>query len=64
MTEKATREAKDAVACAPALDAAPAVNAPSNLKFNITDCKLYVPVVTLQTKYENALYQKFLKNDN
>ena len=64
MTEKATREAKDAVAGPPALDAVSAVNAPSNLKFNITDCKLYVPVVTLQTKYENALYQKFLKNDN
>ena len=30
---------------------------PSDLKFNITDCKLYLPVVTLQEKYENKLYE-------
>ena len=27
------------------------------MKFNIADCKLYVPVVTLQEKYENALLE-------
>ena len=31
------------------------INRPKDLKFNITDCKLYVPVVTLQEKYENEL---------
>ena len=38
----------------------PAVNpikTPSDLKFNITACKLYVPVVTLQEKYENKLFE-------
>ena len=33
-----------------------AVNRPASLNFNITDCKLYVPVVTLQEKYEKELY--------
>ena len=28
-------------------DEGDAVNRPKDLKFNITDCKLYVPVVTL-----------------
>ena len=31
--------------------------APSDLKFNMTGCKLYVPVVTLQVEYENKLYE-------
>ena len=35
-----------------------AINTPSDLKFNITDCKLYVPVVTLQSEYENKLYEE------
>ena len=34
-----------------------AINKPTDLKFYITDCKLYVPVVTLQEKYENELYK-------
>ena len=38
--------------------AVPAINTPSNLKLNITDCKLYVPVVTLQAEYENKLYEE------
>ena len=37
------------------------INTPSDLKFNITDCKLYAPVVTLQEKYENKLFEG-LKN--
>ena len=37
------------------------INTPSDLKFNITDCKLYAPVVTLQEKYENKLFES-LKN--
>ena len=31
------------------------INRPSDLKFNISDCKLYVHVVTLQQKYEKKL---------
>ena len=38
--------------------AAAAINTPSDLKFNITSCKLYVPVVTLQAEYENKLYEE------
>ena len=33
------------------------INKPTDLKFNITDCKLYLPVVTLQEKYENELLE-------
>ena len=58
LTEKATRKRKDAVVGPPALDAVDAINIPSNLRFNTTDCKLYVPVVTLQTEYQNQLYEE------
>ena len=34
-----------------------AINTLSDLKFNITDCKLYVPVVTLQEKYGRKLFE-------
>ena len=34
-----------------------AIKRPKDLKFNITDCKLYIPVVTLKEKYENELYK-------
>ena len=34
-----------------------AINRPLTSKFTIIDCKLYVPVVTLQEKYENELHQ-------
>ena len=37
------------------LPAVAEINRPKDLKFNITDCKLYVPVVTLQEKYDNEL---------
>ena len=33
------------------------INTPTDLKINITDRKLYVPVVTLQEKYENELLE-------
>ena len=61
LTEKAEGEVKplipaqDGNAEIPALSA---VNVPSDLKFSITDCKLYVPVVTLQTEYQNKLYKE------
>ena len=41
----------------PVLNLVDPINSPSELKFNITDCTLYVPVVTLQEKYENELYK-------
>ena len=55
LTEKATREelpAGDDPAAEPAVNA---INRPKDLKFSVTDCKLYVPVVTLQTEYQNHL---------
>ena len=58
LTEKPTRERKDAVTGPPALDLVRAINVPYDLKFNITDCKLYVPVVTLQAEYESKLYEE------
>ena len=47
LTEKAEREEKAATQNPPQ-DKVPAVNVPSDLKFSITDCKLYVPVVTFK----------------
>ena len=38
--------------------AVPAIDRPKDLKLNITDCKLYVPVVTLQENYENKLFEE------
>ena len=58
LTEKATRTAipeGDDPAAEPAVDE---IDSPFELKFNITDCKMYVPVVTLQTEYENKLYEE------
>ena len=58
LTEKAYRVAiakGDDPATEPAVNE---INTPPDLKFNITDCKLYVPVVTLQTEYENKLYEE------
>ena len=62
---KGTRQAQDAVDAdpgadppVPAQDAVAAIDNPTNAKFNITDCKLYVPVVTLQAEYENKSYQQ------
>ena len=57
MTEKATREFKAAEDGPPALDEKGAINRPKDLRFSVTNCKLYVPVVTLQTKYQNQLYK-------
>ena len=34
------------------------INRPKDLKFSVTDCKLYVSVVTLQTEYQNQLYKE------
>ena len=58
MTGKATRKPiaeGDDPAAEPAVDP---INRPKDLKFSNTDCKLYVPVVALQEKYENRLYEE------
>ena len=34
-----------------------AINSPEEAKFEITDCKLYVPVVTVSTENENKLFE-------
>ena len=57
LTEKATREFRAAEDGPPGLDEVPAINRPKDLKFSVTDCKLYFPVVTLQTEYQNQLYK-------
>ena len=61
LTEKATRTEK-AQTNNPSHPFVDAINRPKDLKFNITDCKLYVPIVTLQEKYENKLRR--IKNWN
>ena len=38
--------------------ARPAINAPTNATFQITDTKLYVPVVTLSTEYDKRLSEE------
>ena len=61
LTEKATRTAKPEIPAQggnPLVPAVGAINTPSGLNFDITDCKLYVPVVTLQAEHENKLYEK------
>ena len=54
LTNKATRYQipADAANNLPAVDQ---VNNPTNAEFLITDCKLYVPVVTLLGENENGL---------
>ena len=57
MTGKAIRQALPAGDDPAAKPAVSAINRPQDLKFSIIDCKLYVPAVTLQEKYENKLYE-------
>ena len=57
LTEKARKEelpAGDDPGAEPAVNA---INGPKHLKLSVTDCKWYVPVVTLQTQYQNQLYK-------
>ena len=58
MTEKATREELPVGGDPPAEPAVNTINRPKDLTFSVTDCKLYVPVVTLQTEYQNRLYKE------
>ena len=55
MTSKATRNGLPAGNNLPAVAE---INRPKDLKFNITDCKLYVPVVALHEKYDNELLKE------
>ena len=38
-----------------------AINSPTNAEFSITDCKLYVPVVTLSAENENKLHEQLIE---
>ena len=58
LTSKVTRTRKPAETGPPVLAELPSTYSPSDLRFNITDCKLYAPVVTLQAEYENKLYEE------
>ena len=42
----------------PPAAAANRINSPTDAKFEITDCKLYVPVVTLSTENDNKLLEQ------
>ena len=42
----------------PPAAAANRINSPTSEKFQITDCKLYVPVVTLSAKNDNKLLEQ------
>ena len=57
LTGKATREFRAVEDGSPELDEVPVINRPKGLKFSVIDCKLYVPVVTLQIEYQNQLYK-------
>ena len=58
LTEKAEKEEKAETPnnVPPQQNAVPAINRPKDLKFDITDCKLYVSAVTLQEKYDNEFF--------
>ena len=55
LTSKSTRNALSQSDDNPPLPAVAEINRAKDLKFNITGCKLYIPVVTLQQKYDNEL---------
>ena len=54
LVRRVYREAKAATAAAAAIAK---VESPTDATFKITDCKLYVPVVTLLTENENKLFE-------
>ena len=58
LTEKATRIAIPAGNDPAAEPDVLAINKSSDLKFNVTDCRLYVPVVTLQSEHKNKLHEE------
>ena len=52
LTSKSVRRGLPAGDDAALLPAVNEINRPKDLKFNITDCTLYVPLVTLQERYD------------
>ena len=58
LTSKATRTRKPAETGPLVLAEVPVTDSPSDLKLNVTECKLYAPVVTLQAEYEYKLYEE------
>ena len=56
---KATRNALAAERDNPAVAK---INNPTNAEFSVTDCKFYVPVVTLSSKNENKLLEQLKKS--
>ena len=57
LTSKATKSALPEDA-ANSLSAVDALNNPINAEFLITDCKLYIPVVSLSSENENKLFEQ------
>ena len=57
LTSKATKNALPEDA-ANSLSAVDALNNPINAEFLITDCKLYIPVVSLSSENENKLFEQ------
>ena len=58
LTEKAARVTIPAGHDPDAEPLVDAINTPSEIKCTVTDCKMYVLVVTLQAEYENKLYEE------
>ena len=56
LTSKATRNRIAGQGDQPLFNA---INNPKNTVFDVTDCKLYVPIVTLSVENENKLYEQF-----
>ena len=54
LTSKATGDAVSAQVGNPTVDE---INNPTNVTFQIADCKLYVPVVTLSAENDNKLLE-------
>ena len=55
LTSKATRNIIAAQGDQPLVNA---INSPTNAVLDVTDCKLYIPVVTLSVKNDNKLYEQ------
>ena len=56
LTSKATRNRIAGQGDQPLFNA---INNPKNAVFDVADCKLYVPIVTLSVENENKLYEQF-----
>ena len=55
LTNKGTRNRIAAQGYQPLVNV---INNPTNAEFNVTDCKLYAPVITLSAENENELFQQ------